>query len=158
MQTYKNCFKERQFQLVEKNPTCTAPVPWWGPRQPPDPPPSVGAFGPQCSLLSYILLLLQIFLTTLTHLKLESLCYCLMQLLCIYSTANAVVLTFCYIWDMVCNFFSKNLFSLKNNTCDFKSNLHCMLIWFLNHAYSFMISDQITLDTQLTFHYIWFCS
>ena len=110
---------------------------------PQTPPPSVGAFGPQCGLLSYILLLLQIFFTTLTHLKLESLCYCLMQLLCIYSTTNAVVL-----WDMVCNFFSKNLFSLKNNTCDFKSNLHCMLIWFWNHAYSFMISDQITPDTQ----------
>ena len=41
--------------------------------------------------------------------------------------------------------FSKNLFFQKNNTCDFKSNLHCKLIWFWNHAYSCIISDQITL-------------
>lgn len=37
------------------------------------------------------------------------------------------------------------LFFPKSNTCDFKSNLHCMLIWFWNHTHSCIISDQITL-------------
>ena len=168
MQTCKNCFKERQFQLVEKPYMSFAsggftPGPRTGHRPctlvgasaAPRPPPSVGAFGPQCGLLSYILLLLQIFVTTLTNLKLESLsaiapcnsyAYTQQQMLWCWPFVT------CEIW--FATFFPKTFFSLKNNTCDFKSNLHCMLIWFWNHAYICMIS----LDTQLTFHYIWFCS
>ena len=47
----------------------TAPVPHWGPRQPPEPSPPWGASGPQCRLLSLILRLLQMILTTLQILR-----------------------------------------------------------------------------------------
>ena len=49
-----------------------------------------------------------------------------MQLLCIYSTANAVVLTFCYMWDMVCNFFS------KKQTGEQLGENNAILIWGLS--------------------------
>ena len=65
-----------QGALPPGPPTGRCPCTLLGDSAAPDPLPSVGAFSPQCRLLSYILLLLQVFLTTrLTDYRLSAACW-----------------------------------------------------------------------------------
>ena len=141
VQTYKNCFKERQFQLVEKPyirfasgglapgpPTGHCPCTLVGALAAPRPPAQRGGLWPSVR-------------PTFLHSPSTSNLFdnpdspkARITLLLPHATLMHILNSKCCGVDLLLHlryglqlFFQKP-FSLKNNTCDFKSNLHCMLI------------------------------